>query len=132
MLKEGEAPTFYMALYLVNVICTRNVFININLSWNVAKLPVHVYFSILWENMYKKSYVLICDEFITRIHFIIFKKVLTLRTEMGCSKSIPRQPRTTLDWELPLPTREGSLEQCHNRNLSSLKKVGRFMGKRWS
>jgi hypothetical protein len=48
---------------------------------------------------------------------------------MGCSKSIPRQPRTTLDWELPLPTREGSLEQCHNRNLSSVKKVGRFMGK---
>jgi hypothetical protein len=25
-------------------------------------------------------------------------------------KSIPRQPRTTLDWKLPLPTREGSLE----------------------
>jgi hypothetical protein len=39
-----------------------------------VELPVHVYFSILWENRYKKSYALICDEFITRIHFIIFKK----------------------------------------------------------
>jgi hypothetical protein len=30
--------------------------------------------SVLWENMYKKSYSLICDEFIARIYFILFKK----------------------------------------------------------
>jgi hypothetical protein len=72
--KEGEAPTFYMASYLLDVMCTRNVFADMNLSWHVAELPVHVYFNILWENRYKKSYALICDEFIARIHFIIFKK----------------------------------------------------------
>ena len=32
----------------------------------------------------------------------------------------------------PLPTREGSLEKCHNSNLNSVKKVGRFMGEWWS
>jgi hypothetical protein len=74
MPKEGEAPTFHMALYLLDVICVRNVFIGMNLSWHVAELPVHVYFNILWENRYKKSYTLICDEFIARIHFIVFKK----------------------------------------------------------
>jgi hypothetical protein len=63
-----------MASYLLDVICTRNVFTGMNLSWHVAELPVHVYFSILWENMQKKSYSLICDEFITWVYFIIFKK----------------------------------------------------------
>jgi len=45
-----------------------------NLSWHVIELPVHVYFNILWENRYKKFYALICDEFIARVHFIIFRK----------------------------------------------------------
>jgi hypothetical protein len=63
-----------MASYLLDVICVRNVFTVMNLRWHVAELLVHVYFSILWENRYKKSYALICDEFITHIHFIVFKK----------------------------------------------------------
>jgi hypothetical protein len=63
-----------MASYLLDVICARNVFIGMNLRWHVAELPVHVYFIILWENRYKKYYALSCDEFIARIHFIIFKK----------------------------------------------------------
>jgi len=74
MPKEGEAPSFYMASYLLDVIFTRNVFIGMNLSWHVAELLVHVYFNILWENRYKKSYALIYDEFIALVLFIIFKK----------------------------------------------------------
>ena len=74
MLKEGEVPTFHMASYLLDVIHVRNVFIDINLSWHVVDLPVHVYFNILWENRYKKSHALICDEFIARIYYILFKK----------------------------------------------------------
>jgi hypothetical protein len=72
--KEGEAPTFYLASYLLNVMCARNVSVGMNLRWNVAELMVHIYFNILCENMYKTSYALICNEFITCIHFIIFKK----------------------------------------------------------
>jgi hypothetical protein len=45
-----------------------------NLRWHVAGLPVHIYFSVLWENKYKKYYKLICDEFINYIYFIIFEK----------------------------------------------------------
>jgi hypothetical protein len=63
-----------MASYLLDVICARNVVTDMNLSWHVVELPVHVYFSILWENKYKKSYALICDEFIACIYFIIYKK----------------------------------------------------------
>jgi hypothetical protein len=72
--KEWEAPTFYMASYLLYVMCARNIFANMNLIWHVVDLPVHVYFSVLWENKYKKSYSLICDESITQIYLILFKK----------------------------------------------------------
>jgi hypothetical protein len=73
-LKEGDAPTFHMTSYLLDVICVGNVFANMNLSWHVAELPIHIYINILLENMYKKSYILICDEFIVCIHFIVSKK----------------------------------------------------------
>jgi hypothetical protein len=63
-----------MASYLLDVICARNVFVDMNLSWHVVELHVHVSFNILWDNMYKNFYALICDEFIARIHFIVFKK----------------------------------------------------------
>jgi IS4 transposase len=36
-------------------------------EYTVAYLLVHVYFNILWENRYKKSYALIFDEFIARV-----------------------------------------------------------------
>jgi len=63
-----------MASYLLDVMCSRNISAGMNLSWHVVQLLVHIYFIILWENRYKKYYTLICDEFIARIHFIIFKK----------------------------------------------------------
>jgi hypothetical protein len=63
-----------MASYLLDAMCIRNVFASMNLRWHVVEISVHVYFNIIWENRCKKSYALICDEFITNIHFIIFKK----------------------------------------------------------
>jgi hypothetical protein len=62
-----------MVSYLLDVIYASNVFIGMNLNWHVAEIHVHVYFNILWENRYKKSYSLICDEFIAHAYFIIFK-----------------------------------------------------------
>jgi hypothetical protein len=59
--KEGETPSFYMLSYLLDVVCAKNSFVGMNLSWHTPDLPVHVYFSILWENRYKKSYSLIYD-----------------------------------------------------------------------
>jgi hypothetical protein len=47
-LKEGEAPTFHMASYLLDVICARIVFTGMNLSWHVTEILVHTYFNILW------------------------------------------------------------------------------------
>jgi hypothetical protein len=62
--EDGEMPTFHMASCLLDVVCARNVFSCINMSWNLEELPVHLYFNIMWENKYKKYYTLICDEFI--------------------------------------------------------------------
>jgi hypothetical protein len=70
--EPGEVPSFYMASYLLDVVCAWNVFAEMNLSWHVFEFHVHVYFSILWENRYKKSYPMICDLFLSRLYFIIF------------------------------------------------------------
>jgi hypothetical protein len=45
--KEGEAPMFYMASYLLDVLCSRNVFADMNLRWHVAELTIHIYFNML-------------------------------------------------------------------------------------
>jgi hypothetical protein len=60
-----------------------------NLRWNATEILVHVYFSILWEKRYKKYYALICDEFITHILFIIFKKEFP-RLSMTAKKMIEK------------------------------------------
>jgi hypothetical protein len=52
--KEGEVMIFYMASSFLDVICTRKVFAGMNLSCHIVELPVHVYFSILWKNRYKR------------------------------------------------------------------------------
>jgi hypothetical protein len=70
--KEGEFPNFYIASYPLDVICARNVFGGMNLSWHIFELHVHVYFNILWDNRYKISYAMICYGFISRVYFIIF------------------------------------------------------------
>jgi hypothetical protein len=49
-------------------------FSRMNLIWYILELRVHVYFDILWENWYKKSYSLICDQFIAHIYFFLFEK----------------------------------------------------------
>jgi hypothetical protein len=72
--KEGKTPSFHMTLYLLDVICARNVFSEMNLNWHSSELPIHVYFNILWDNKYKKSYTLIIDQFIARIYFLLFRK----------------------------------------------------------
>jgi len=72
--KDGETPYFHNASHSLNVIYAMIVLLGMNLSWNVAELPVHVYFNTLLENRYKKSYALICNEFTAQLNFIIFKK----------------------------------------------------------
>jgi len=41
--KPGEVPSFFMASYLLDVMCARNIFLGMGLSWHVSKLHVHVY-----------------------------------------------------------------------------------------
>ena len=72
--KEGDTPAFYMASYLLDTIYARNPFSGMNLNWHSSELTVHVYFNILWENRYKKSYVVICDQFIAHSYFFLFRK----------------------------------------------------------
>jgi hypothetical protein len=70
--KPRVVPTFYMASYLLDVICASNIFGGLNLNWHISKLLVHVYFQILWDNKYKRSYSTICDFFLAPLYKIIF------------------------------------------------------------
>jgi hypothetical protein len=54
--KEGDTLAFYMTSYLLDIVCAMNTFSGMNLNWHSSELSIHVYFNILWENMYKKSY----------------------------------------------------------------------------
>jgi hypothetical protein len=61
---------------------------------------------------------------------ILTRVLLTLRTEIWVAAN---QSRGNLEplWigSCPPPTREGSLEKCHNMIFSKREMVGRFMGK---
>jgi hypothetical protein len=96
MPKKRETPAFYMASYFLDVMCAINIFTDMNLSWHVAELPVHIYFSMLWENRYKKSYSLIYHEFITQIYFILFKKKC-LKLSFAAKKMISKVGHRYLD-----------------------------------
>jgi hypothetical protein len=41
---------FYMTTYLLDVICTWNVFSRMHLNLHVSESLVNVYFQMLWEN----------------------------------------------------------------------------------
>jgi len=71
--KAGEVSSFSMAYYLLHVVCARKIFPGLGLSWHVSDSHVHVYFNILWENRYKKSYTVIYDEFMAKVHSIVSK-----------------------------------------------------------
>jgi len=63
-----------MAFYLLDAICSRNVFLGWILIWHIFEFPIHVYFSFLWENMCKISITKFFDGFIDQVHSLIFKK----------------------------------------------------------
>jgi hypothetical protein len=65
-------PTFYMALYLLDVLCNTNIFACINFSWHYLEAHVHLYCHILWDNKYKRSYTNICDFFLVQLYYLIF------------------------------------------------------------
>jgi hypothetical protein len=94
--KEGEIPVFtWLHIFLMS--CAPETFSSgMNLSWHVTELLVHVYFNILWENRYKKSYSLICDEFIAQIYFILFKKECP-RLSVAAKKMISKVGHWYLD-----------------------------------
>jgi hypothetical protein len=80
--ESRRSALLFMASYLLDVICARNIFPGMGLSWHVSELLFHVYFSILWENMYKKSYAMICDEFLAKgiLHYFQAKFPKTFKS----------------------------------------------------
>jgi hypothetical protein len=69
--KEGDTLSFYMASYLLDINSARNAFVGMKLNWHPSEPEVHVHYSILWENRYKKSYVVISSFGATRVPHLL-------------------------------------------------------------
>jgi hypothetical protein len=93
---EGDTPAFYMDSYFLDIVCTKNAFSGMNLNWHSSELLIHVYFSILWENMNKNSYVVIYNHFIARIYLFLFRKEF-LRLSNEAKKFIAKVGHWYLD-----------------------------------
>jgi hypothetical protein len=87
--KVVETHALFMEPYLLDAKHTRNMFTGLGLSWHISEFSVHVYFSVLWKNEYKKSYTAIYDGFLARVYSLIFKKNY-LRFSYAARKVISR------------------------------------------
>jgi hypothetical protein len=67
-------PTFYMASYLLDIVCANNSFPGLNWNWNIAGSPIYVYCLGLWENKYKRNYAQFCNYFFAPSYRLIFCK----------------------------------------------------------
>jgi hypothetical protein len=67
-------PTFYMASYLLDIICASNPFSRIRWSWFMSRISVHVYCQKLWENKTKRQHAHICDNFLAQVYKLFFYK----------------------------------------------------------
>jgi hypothetical protein len=64
---------FYMTTYLIDAICVAHRFPTFKWAWSPDQIPIHVYFSQLWEENYKEHIYDICDYFLAPLHKSIFR-----------------------------------------------------------
>ena len=58
----------------MDVVCASFTFPATNWNWTRENPPIHIMYSILWEDNYRQHTYDICDNFINAVHFAIFKK----------------------------------------------------------
>jgi hypothetical protein len=60
--------TFYMASYLLNIICIINSFLGMGWQWKSNHLPIHIYCNNLWEPKYWIRYPNTCEQIIISLY----------------------------------------------------------------
>jgi hypothetical protein len=70
----GIVPTFYMPSYFLDGICASNVFLRLSLIWHTIEAHVHVYFQALSKHKYKQRQSEICNHFLARLYYTIFRE----------------------------------------------------------
>jgi hypothetical protein len=105
-------PTFYMGLYLLDIICASNPFPRLNWNWNIAKTPIHVHCQAMWENKYKRNYAQLCDFFIAPLYRLIFCRECPWQ-----SREAMKLLRSIDNWYLQ---EQAMWENKYNRNYSQL------------
>ena len=72
--KVQSEHKFYMASYMMYVMCANREYPSLGWKWNRSLSSIHVYCKMLWENKYKEDYERICNELFAPIYHILFGK----------------------------------------------------------
>ena len=70
--KAQKDHEFYMASYLMDVMCASQEYPAMGWKWDPNQSSIHVYYKILWENKYKEYYQRMCNGLFTHIHWVLF------------------------------------------------------------
>jgi hypothetical protein len=63
----GNISSFHMASYLFDMMCLVHAYLEMGWAWQPTKLPIHVYYKVLWEHKYHTEYQKICEKFLIPI-----------------------------------------------------------------
>jgi len=58
---RGQEPPFYMAAYLLDLVCTAIHFLEIKLQWGSGSPAIHEMFQVMWTNRYPVHFYFICN-----------------------------------------------------------------------
>ena len=58
----SRKPTFYMSRYVMDIFYVTSSFPTVCYNWANTSLPVHIYFSYMWENNFVTWIYEICDQ----------------------------------------------------------------------
>jgi len=64
---RGQEPPFYMAAYLLYLVCVEIYFPELKLQWGPETPVVHEMFQVMWIDRYPVHFYLICDMIVPHI-----------------------------------------------------------------
>ena len=67
-------PNFFFSSYIIDIFCAEFRYPNLGWSWVLLGPPVHIYHAEPWDTNYVTIFYDICDNFLYRVYFLIFKK----------------------------------------------------------
>ena len=69
-----KKPDFFFSAFVIDVFYTDFQYPNLGWNWTLSAPPVPIYHAEMWDTNYVPRFYDICEKFLGRIYFLIFKK----------------------------------------------------------